>query len=280
MKLIHLSDTHLGRGDNVWRFEKIVDDLLANPPDVPENCLVVHTGDLIDSASEQHRTAGKRLLDRLGERYRVLLCPGNHDYGDAAAVNAEAARQFQHTFADYLFLDKAQTFPVLHEIGKDHVFIGLDSNAAELGFFERWFAEGHLGRKQLDALNLLLDRPELQGKQIIIYLHHHPFSFGYSVTPDVGDRNPLLHLFAWATRPFRRLKDAYSFCQIVRNRVQILLFGHMHFGLDCSGDSRRYGIDLALDGGSTTCTENDSDRMRYRIIDLKNLHQEIRMLRL
>lgn len=278
MKLIHISDTHIGRGDNALRFERVVDDLLANPPDAPGNCVIVHTGDLIDSATDANRQAGRLLLDRLATRYRVLLCPGNHDYGDAVSVDEEAAQAFQLAFGDYIFQGKPQEFPVLSEVG-NHVFIGLDSDAEELSFWERWFAEGHLGGKQLSSLNQLLDSPAVTGKQVIIYLHHHPFSFGYSVMPDVGDRNPMNYLYVQLTRPFLRLKDAYSLCQVIRDRAQGLLFGHMHFGLDCSGEARKYGIGLALDGGSTTCADNDADRMRYRVIDLSDLSQTVRMLK-
>jgi 3',5'-cyclic AMP phosphodiesterase CpdA len=279
MKLIHISDTHIGRGDNTFRFERVVDDLLANPPDAPGNCVIVHTGDLIDSATEANRQAGRLLLDRLATRYRVLLCPGNHDYGDAMSVDEEDAQAFQLMFGDFIFQGKPHEFPVLSEVG-NHVFIGLDSNAEELSFWERWFAEGHLGERQLSSLNQLLDSPALSGKQVVIYLHHHPFTFGYSVMPDVGDRNPLNYLYVQLTRPFLRLKDAYSLCQVLRDRTQGLLFGHMHYGLDCSGDGRKYGIKLALDGSSTTCTDNDTDRMRYRVVDLSDMSQTVRMLKL
>ncbi len=279
MKLIHISDTHIGCDDNTLRFERVVDDLLANPPDAPENCVIVHTGDLIDSATDISRQAGRLLLDRLASRYRVLLCPGNHDYGDASSVDKESALVFQRTFGDYIFQDQPSDFPVVTRMG-NYVFIGLDSNAEEMSFWERWFAEGHLGRKQLSALNELLDGPELAGKLIVVYLHHHPFTFGYSVMPDVGDRNPLNYLYVQLTRPFLRLKDAFSLCQVLRDRAQVLLFGHMHFGLDCSGEGRKYGMKLAFDGGSTTCTDDDMDRMRYRVIDLADLTQATRMLKL
>ncbi len=278
MKLIHVSDTHIGRGDNALRFERVVDDLLANPPDAPEKCVIVHTGDLIDSASGTNRRAAKVLLDRLATRYRVLLCPGNHDYGDAMSVDEEDAQAFQRAFGDYIFQGKPSSFPVLSAVGPDHIFIGLDSNAEELGFWERWFAEGHLGKAQLSALNSMLDSPEVAGKQVVIYLHHHPFSFGYTVMADVGDRHPLSLLFARLSRPFLRLKDAYSLCQVVRDRAHVLLFGHMHFGLDCSGEGQKYGVRLALDGGSTTCADDDADRMRYRVIDLPELSRTVRML--
>ena len=280
MKLIHISDTHIGKNGNALRFERVVDDLLANPPDVPANCLIVHTGDLIDSATDANRQAARVLLDRLATSYRVLLCPGNHDYGDAMSVDSEDAQVFQQTFGDHIFQEKPVRFPVMHQVGEDHIFIGLDSNAAELKFWESWFAEGHLGEDQLSALNELLDSREVAGKQVIVYLHHHPFSFGYSVMPDVGDRNPFFNLYVQLTRPFLRLKDAYSLCQVLRDRAQVLLFGHMHFGLDCSGEAGKYGIQLALDGSSTTTTDDDTDRMRYRVIDLDDLSKTTRMLRL
>jgi 3',5'-cyclic AMP phosphodiesterase CpdA len=279
MKLIHISDTHIGCGDNALRFERVVDDLLANPPDHPANCLIIHTGDLIDCATEANRRAGRLLLDRLATRYRVLLCPGNHDYGDAMSVDEEAAQAFLREFGDFIFQGRSPVFPVLCEVG-NHVFIGLDSNAEEMSFWERWFAEGHLGKEQLSSLSQLLDSPALAGKQVIIYLHHHPFTFGYSVMPDVGDRNPMYYLYIQLTRPFLRLKDAYSLCQVLRDRALGLLFGHLHFGLDCSGDARKYGLKLALDGSSTTCTDNDADRMRYRVVDLSDLSQTVRMLKL
>ncbi len=281
MKIIHLSDTHIGAGDNAARTDLVLDDLIRNPPDDPARCAVVHTGDLIDAATPENRRAGKRRVDHLREAgYRVVLCPGNHDYGDAVEVNNEAAKAFKQEFASCIFPDGPQDFPVLHRPDDECVLIGLDSNAAELKFLQGFFAEGHLGAPQLDRLNRLLDADGLKGKKIILYLHHHPFYYGYSVMPDVGDRGLLKHLAARLTRPFRRMKDAYSLCQIIRDRVQALLFGHMHEGLDCSDEGAKYGIPLALDGGSTTDTDRVHDRLRYRIIDLDTLTQQLRMIRL
>jgi hypothetical protein len=98
--------------------------------------------------------------------------------------------------------------------------------------------------------------------------------------PDVGDGRPLSHLVSRLTRPFRRMEDAYSLCQIIRDRAPVLLFGHMHEGLDCSGESGKYGIGLALEGNSTTETENIHDRLRYRIIDLATMTHITRMLKM
>ena len=280
MKIIHLSDTHISSGANAARSELVVDDLIRHPPDELARCVVVHTGDLIDAATPDNRQTAKRLLDRLKVAgYRVLLCPGNHDYANMYGVNNDEARIFKQEFAPHLFHNEPHEFPVQHSMNDGYVLIGLDSNAAELKFPHGLFAEGHLGASQLDKLNRLLDSHALSGKKIVLYLHHHPFYYGYSVMPDVGDGHPLKHLVARLTRPFRRMQDAYSLCQIIRDRVQVVLFGHMHEGLDCSSESGKYGIRLALDGNSSTDADNNHDRLRYRIVDLATMTHTVRMLK-
>jgi len=281
MKIIHLSDTHLGTGENAARFGMVVDDLITNLPADPRQCVVAHTGDLIHAATAENRQAGKAALDRLAAAgYRVILCPGNHDYGDTFGVSSEAAEIFKQEFAPYMFHQEPQAFPVLHHLDDGHVLVGLDSNAAELSRLQRWFAEGHLGESQLASLNRLLDTKDLAGKKIVLCLHHHPFYYGYSVMPDMGDSHILKHLVVRVTRPFRRMKDAYSLCQIVRDRVQAVLFGHKHEGLDCSPESVKYGIGLGLDGGSTTDTDDSNDRLRYRIVDLASMTHVTRMIKI
>ncbi len=293
MNIIHLSDTHVGYGDNEVLFRKIVEDLTTVRPCDTRNHLLIHTGDLIhDAASTTARQAGRALLDELRAfGYCVLLCPGNHDYGDSMSMSKRHAEEFREAFDDFFYLDgvtcvmHAHTlkytaediFPILHIID-DVALIGLDSCWAEMNWRERFFAEGKVGLEQLLTLNMLLDRPELAGKKIVVYLHHHPFYYGYSVKPDISESNVLSTWFARLTRPFRRLKDAHSFNQVVRDRVQVLLFGHMHFGLDCRSDSQKYGIPLAFDASSSTCTAMDTDRMRYRIINLDTMTAEMRFV--
>ena len=162
----------------------------------------------------------------------------------------------------------------------DCALIGLDSNAAEMGWWDRWMAEGNLGDAQINALNTLLDKPEVRARKVVVYLHHHPFFDAFAVNADVGDGKYLSHLFGWHTRRFRRLKDAYTLMQCVRDRVDILLFGHQHFGLDYSAEGQRYGIALALDGSSSTAYQMDTDRMRYRVIDTATGRFETRFVRL
>lgn len=265
MKLIHLSDTHVGRGDNALRLQRLLDDIASR--ENAAECLIIHTGDLVDRAIPDQMQQARALLDPMAEQgWRVLLVPGNHDCGDARHVDPQCAQAFADHFSSYLFGRQAKAFPVL-TLTPDCALIGLDSNAAEMGWWERWAAEGCLGLAQIAALSRLLDRPEVRARKVVVYLHHHPFLDAFAVRPDVGDGHYLAHLLGWNTRRFRRLKDAYSLMQTLRDRVDILLFGHQHFGLDYSAEGQRYGIGLALDGSSSTCTQMDTDRMRYRVVD-------------
>jgi 3',5'-cyclic AMP phosphodiesterase CpdA len=265
MKIIHLSDTHVGRDNNEERLNLLIQDILSlgNPSDY----VVVHTGDLIDRGNEQERELGAKILMQFADNgWRVLLAPGNHDYGNSMQVDPIVAKKFREKFSAYIFGTQSPVFPVLNLI-EDCAFIGLDSNQGEMGWLTRWFAEGNCGNQQRVALSNLLDASEVKNKFVVLYLHHHPFFDAYAVAPDVDDGHYFSHLLNWNTRRFRRLKDAYSLLQSLRDRVDAILFGHQHYGLNYSAEAQRYGIPIALDGSSSTCTEMDTDRMRYRIID-------------
>ena len=82
MKIFHLSDTHIGRGDNARRTQRLLEAIDAEGSAAQD--LIIHTGDLIDQGSLPCMQQGRALLDAMAAKgWRVLLCPGNHDYGDA-----------------------------------------------------------------------------------------------------------------------------------------------------------------------------------------------------
>jgi 3',5'-cyclic AMP phosphodiesterase CpdA len=133
MKIIHLSDTHIGRDDNERRMQALLQDIatLGATPDT----VLVHTGDLINQGHPAEMQTGRALLDGMAAQgWRILLAPGNHDYGDSLHVNPQWAAEFRGQFARYLFGSAKAEFPVLTLLG-DCAFIGLDSNAAEMGFW-------------------------------------------------------------------------------------------------------------------------------------------------
>lgn len=266
MKIIHLSDTHLGYKDSTVRMSAIVTRIL-NTFD-PSDTVVVHTGDLLEDYNECYSDMGRVAFNRLhNSGFKVLLCPGNHDYGNAVSLKSTWARYFRIKFARELYQDAlAHPFPVVTVI-KDTTFIGLDTSECELGFFTRFMAEGNVGPSQRAALHEKIVWAKTQGLKVVVYLHHHPFINGYSVCPDIGDANLLFKLLKWATRSLRRLKDAYSLMQVCRDRVDIMLFGHIHNGLDHRFEAERYGIKVALDGSSSTAKDMEVSSMRIRVID-------------
>lgn len=277
MKIIHLSDTHIGRDNNKVRCDRLVDDILTLPN--PKNYIAIHTGDLINEGNQALMSLGGDILGRLSASgFEVLLCPGNHDCGDAKKVDPTRAKHFREYFGNYIFNGKEQKFPVVN-FTDDCAFVGLDSNEAEMSWPFRLFAEGNLGDAQVERLSAVLDQEEVRRRFVVVYLHHHPFFDAYVARPDVGDGNYISHLVGWSTRRFRRLKDAYTLMQCIRDRADLLLFGHQHFGLDYSVESQRYGIPHAFDASSSTATQMDTDRMRYRIIDTSTGVVETRFVR-
>lgn len=282
MKIIHISDTHIGSGNAAERFERVIDDIHALTATGGE-WVIVHTGDLIDREGAAEASTATRLLKRLveggnGGTLPLLLTPGNHDYGWSWHIDRSRAADFRATFAQYIFGSQPQQFPTLH-INGNCAFIGLDSSASEFGIIKGFFAEGDLGPQQRDRLESLLDEPALHALTKVVYMHHHPFIDSYSVRPDFGDRHYLAKAYQWYGRGRLRLKDANSLLQILRDRIDLLLFGHKHYGLDHCFEAQRYGIGMAFDASSTTGEGMDTTYMRYRVIDIASGSVEVRLVR-
>jgi len=256
MKLIHLSDLHVGQGANREKFEHIIRHLNTAPEFNNQDHVIIITGDLINDADDEHAHDEVRaMIDTLSSRFtgRILICPGNHDYGDFWGGHHKFVARFRQVFDDYLQgsgdIDAADylpadmpynsPFPVVDIMGQI-AFIGLDTTADELKDGYSLGAEGRMGERQLKALDKLLGLPQLSGKRIIIYFHHHPYH---------------------AVHYLNRFKDADDFRRVVKNRAHVLLFGHNHKYAVCSSDSQNDGIAMALEGGKTT------REMRFRIID-------------
>jgi predicted MPP superfamily phosphohydrolase len=240
VRLIHLSDLHLGHGDCGAKAERIVGKIIERED--PDRNIVVITGDLVDrGAAADDLAAGERLLAELrGRGFTVLLCPGNHDYGTGFMNSAETARRFRARF-----LPKVQEFPVV-EVVREIAFIGLDSTADELHWYDRYFADGELGEGQLAGLARVLAGPELADKVKVVYLHHHPLHF----------------------LPFFQLKDRARLKALIAGKIDVLLFGHLHFG---GTYHRTWDIKVVIDGGSSTgrlALGLFGVNVKHRVIDL------------
>ncbi|MCG2712949.1 MAG: metallophosphoesterase [Candidatus Omnitrophica bacterium] len=231
-KIVHMSDIHVGFSDYDLRFKRIAERLIENKAVQGADCVIVITGDIVEDANNpDNYKRAKATLDVLKENSfkNILLVPGNHDYGTGSRGDKKFVRIFKKVFYDENF-----EFPK-KDIIDGIAFIGLDSMAEELNWYDKLFAEGELGEKQLLVLSELLldDRDVRSCRKRVIYLHHHPFKF----------------------RPLHQLKDANKLKKVLTRAmhkgisIDALLFGHNHEG---NAHNNVWGIPRCYDAGSAT----------------------------
>lgn len=241
-RIIHLSDLHIGHEECMLRFDRIATNIIFEK--LPANqYVIVITGDLVQRATNPANYADVKLvLEKLKkEGFTVLVCPGNHDYGSGGLGDQKYVSEFKKTFFDSTHV----TYPKLDIVGDEDgmiAFIGLDSMAEELHWYDRIFAEGELGNAQLNRLEEMLSSQEVVDcAWRVVYLHHHPFD----------------------ALPFHRLKDTDKLKSAVSNKIDALLYGHNHAGKKHNG---HWGIPRCYDAG--TSTRKNGDAGPHRIINL------------
>ena len=237
-RIIHISDLHVGYRDFDARFGIICNNLIAQRGDQASDYIIVITGDLVNNGNDSDSYLKvKRWLEYLkGAGFRhILVVPGNHDYGTGRCGNKKLVKLFCQTF----YQDEL-SYP-RKDIIDNIAFIGLDSMAEELHFYDKLFSDGELGGDQLQRLGDILNAEDVQRcKKRVIYLHHHPFDW----------------------RPLHQLKDSGQFKKVLTNSIDsgisidALLYGHNHQGKSCNG---QWGITRCYDGGTATLKR----RFRY-----------------
>ena len=248
-KIIHLSDLHVGHKKCGRKFRTIIDNIcfLKQPA---QNYIIVITGDLADNANKkEHREEVAEGVEELEKKgYRVLVVPGNHDYGTGISGNIKYVRLFKERF----FKNPDIRYPKL-DIIDEMAFIGLDSTADELHWHDKLLAQGELGKEQLSRLKKILDDPALKALKKIVYLHHHPFDF----------------------KAGRQLKDSGALKKIIENRIDMLLFGHYHRDKISAGKIFHgvWGIPRCYNAGTSTFKNGNPGF--HRVINL--IHEDPRM---
>lgn len=219
-KIIHLSDLHIGPEGMFERFRDVIRRLtmLKQPA---KDYVVVITGDLVEEASDTNYSMAKKCLKMLsGEGYRVLVVPGNHDYGSGNCADKKWVKKFKR----YFFGPEKENmrYPKL-DIIDGIAFVGLDSMEDELGTWDRRASNGELGEKQRNRLDKMLGLDKVQNcDKTVIYLHHHPL-------------DPI---------PTHELKDAKALGALLskyvkkdeeKKGIDAILFGHLHIGKKSNG---------------------------------------------
>lgn len=251
MKIIHLSDLHIGKSNNLEKAQVVVDWIIENQA-LHQSDLVIISGDLVDDGETWQFEKAKELINRLTEAdYSVFVAPGNHDYGpDGYRENPASKRDFRD------LISGTEEYPAVH-LKSGQAFVILDSMEAEMEKVEIWSAQGYLGLKQLQKLDLTLDElaenPAVEN--VILVLHHHPFDY----------------LFYHGLRDHADLKGIISRRPGQPPRVNALLFGHKHldhrFNDPEDNKEELFGIDLIYASGQTV-ERNEEGKMTLPVIDL------------
>ena len=258
-KIIHLSDLHIGHEDMSERFAHIIKMIEFFKPEA-ENYIIVITGDLVERATKSNYSEAKELIDYFRKwKYTVLPVPGNHDYAELIFHFKKNVKLFKKTFFekdDDFFKIYDGEYPKIDVFGDKKeekiAFIGLDSMADELHWYDSMWANGEIGPKQLERLDKRLREKKVIGcPHKVIYLHHHPFE-------------PL--------NPSHLLKDADKFLERIRkyieedevnHEISAILYGHNHF---CNNINGKLGIHRCYDAGTSTRKLNNVSQ--HRVIDL------------
>ncbi len=238
--LAHLSDPHLGPLPDVrasqlvgkrflgwmnWKnnrkhhlgvstLDALMDDLRAQNPD--HICV---SGDLTNLSLPEEFATGAAFLATLGPGEKVSVVPGNHD-----AYVFSARRKPETYWAGFLSGDETvegvcesdakrpeasgyqlagQTYPYVRRRGPVAI-IGLTTAIATGPFL----ASGRLGRRQLRALEHILEKLGHEKLFRVVMLHHPPMADG-----------------PW----HRRLRDASALRRVLsRTGAELVLHGHDH----------------------------------------------------
>jgi predicted MPP superfamily phosphohydrolase len=242
MKIIHLSDLHIGHKDCGERFRTIIRNISSQMKPSGDYVIVI-SGDISDNANKpEQREEAARCLEGLKDLgYRVLAIPGNHDYGTGTVGNIKNVRLFK----EWSYKDPDITFPKV-DIIQGTAFIGMDSTLEELNWHDRILAQGELGWEQLGRLEKIINDPAISTMIKVVYLHHHPFDF------KIG----------------RQLKDSRDLKKIIENRIDLLLFGHYHRSKQGAFKIHHgtWGIPRCYNAG--TATHKNGNYGFHRVIDL------------
>lgn len=255
MKFVHISDLHVGEhGTRNSLVKKLVDKIIKHYSSEREKPVVLITGDLVhDGRQEQFNEADQLLFKLKNAGFQLLMCPGNHDYGETGLDDDYQARQRYNQFAMKLITRESDpdsgvqnikngqwNYPIVNKYD-DVYFVGLDTmqGVFRLSWYYRFLAKftaaGWLGQSQLTKLESIIKniRQKSSDATIILYMHHHPFNFNFR---------------------FRvmKLHDRLRLHKIIKNQVNILLFGHNHVEKRLWDKQKQNGIGIVQVFGTST----------------------------
>jgi 3',5'-cyclic AMP phosphodiesterase CpdA len=223
--------------------ERLIEDILREGVDH-----VALTGDLSNLALEPEFERVFHLIKLLGGYDRVSVVPGNHDYYTGGAI---AARRFEKYFHGFMYAGYSDLKTVFYPYSKvlgDVLLVGLNSACHTTPPM----AYGTLSAKQLDATDKILASPRFRNLRKVVLLHH------------------TLHRRSWHTEATTRLVNRENLLRVLmRNRVDLALYGHDHLGRTWEMNEGGHRLHLVNCGSSTRLGPHPHQRARYRLITLE-----------
>ena len=205
-RLVALANFYLRRGSKyaaaVQKLHGLNEFLRREPVDY-----VLFTGDSLNFGLEREfAVAAPRLAETLAlARRGSLAVPGNHDLYTPASL-----LHHRKHFAPFFHSDLPGTatptgYPLVRWMGDDAVAVAFNSSRPNFNF---WNSSGRVPAIELDALENLLDRPDVAGRRHVFLMSHYPFD-------EAGF--------------FHGLRNSRALLKILHGRENlVLLHGHNH----------------------------------------------------
>ncbi len=203
------------------------------------------SGDVTQYALEPEFVLARQALGELAEDPgRCTIIPGNHDvFTPGSHRSGRFARHFgQLLHSDLPEHQREGAFPFVRLVGRDAAVVGLLSARVPL---VPGIASGLIGAAQLEGLAAVVADPRLEGRALLVVVHHAPF------TPGGG-----------ADHPLHRLRDSKALIRLLRGPRFAVLHGHIHHRYHLPATAERPHVFCA---GSST----QAGREGYWIIEVE-----------
>lgn len=246
IEIFHVSDFHFGMSDGNDRKARHLLEGIRRlfPFKGYDNRYLLVTGDITNTGADREYNLALKALEPF--KPRLLLTPGNHDWGSCSGMgySEHSAHHFDHPFADTLefhhpFFNK-EVFKSILEDRANHtslILIGLNS-CTKKGLEDA--AQGEIGEKQRKELDHILT--DCDGESLkILFLHHIP--------------NKDAEYACVMT-----LKDWKKLMKVVTDRVDGLAFGHQG------------KMDAGIEGPPSLNAPARAMQKRYQKIGTKRIH--------
>lgn len=208
IEIYHVSDLHIGK--HTRQAQKLLDKIQEKFKIVEqEHRYLVVTGDIVqDGAKRQFERALKALLPFVG---KVMIVPGNHDYGVLGFMYSDhRAKNFDSLLTHGVGIDHNffPNIPFLRLLkdgnGSRILLIGLNSCSQTGNLLD--IAKGEIGEGQLESLDKLLDDPKYSEVPKMVFLHHIPHRRAQGIGMSLKDHKKLM--------------------VVLKKRIEVLTFGH------------------------------------------------------